>query len=103
MILLVVAASCLLSILVLCALSVFSGRRRTTRTHRIAFYAGLVGIAAVPIWLLALREVSLQIPYITLASPAGVLFAVSGIVMFSASLLSLLALLSFRIGPRSAA
>jgi len=101
--LLAIAVFCLLSILALCALSAFAGRRRTTRTHRIAFYAGLAGFLAVPAWLIAIRAISLQIPYLRLATPAGALFVVSSIVMFSASVLSLLALLSFRVGPRSAA
>jgi hypothetical protein len=101
--LLAAAVVCLLSIVVLCALSTFAGRRRTTRTHSIAFYAGLVGLLAVPAWLVALREISFRIPYLTLAGPAGALFVVSGIAMFCASLLSLLALLSFRTGTRSAA
>jgi hypothetical protein len=101
--LLAVAAFCLLSILILCALSAFAGRRRTNRTHRIAFYAGLVGLFAVPEWLIAIREISSQVPYLRLATPSGALFVVSGIVMLSASLLSLLALLSFSKEPRSAA
>lgn len=101
--LLVLALLCLLSIVALCALSAIVGRRRTTRTHRIAFYAGLVGLVSVPAWLFALREISLQVPYLRLATPAGALFVVSAFGMFSASVLSLLALLSFRVGPRSAA
>jgi hypothetical protein len=100
---LVIALLCLLSVVVLCALSAIAGRRRTTRTHRIAFYAGLVGLFSVATWLIALRAVSLQVPYLRLATPSGALFAVSTVVMFSASVLSILALLSFRLGPKSAA
>ena len=101
--LLTVAVFCLLSIVALCALSAFAGRRRTTRTHRIAFYAGLVGLVAVPVWLIAVREIAFQVPYLRLDTPAGTLFVVSAVIMLTASVLSLLALLSFRIGPRSAA
>jgi hypothetical protein len=101
--LLAAAAFCLLSILILCALSAFAGRRRTNRTHRIAFYAGLLGLLAVPTWLIALREISSQVPYLTIATPSGTLFVLSGVAMLSASLLSLLALLSFRKEHRSAA
>jgi hypothetical protein len=96
---LAIAVACLLSVVAICALSAFVGRQRNTRTHRIAFYAGVVGLLAVPTWLIAAAALSLQIPYLRLATPAGVSFAVSAIAMLSASFLSLIALLSFKVGP----
>ena len=98
MIILAIALACLLSVVALCAVSAVVGRRRTTRAHRIAFYAGVVGLLAVPTCLIAVVALSLQVPYLRLATPAGVSFAVSAVAMLSASFLSLIALLSFKVG-----
>src|SRR5690606_22421866 len=100
---LAIALICFLAVVVPCALSAIVGRRRATRAQRTAFYAGVVGLLSVPACLIALCRISLQIPYLRVATPAGVLLVISAVVMLSASVLSLLALLSFRMRPRSAA
>jgi hypothetical protein len=98
-----VATLLLLSVMGLFALSMIASRRGATRSHKVAFYAGLIGLVAVPAWLISFAGVATQIPYITLDGIFGALFIASGAILFCAVCMCVLALLSIHHDSRRAA
>lgn len=55
------------------AWAVVAGRRGSTKPHRLAFTAGLVGLVALPLWFFGLIGLVTQHFFAEIASPAGIL------------------------------
>ena len=87
---LAIAFLVLFFILALCVVSTIIGIRGSTRAHRVAFYAGLIGLAAVLACFIAGSNVASQIPYIT----SGALLFTCGAVLFCTCCMCALALTS---------
>jgi len=88
----------LLSFLTLFVFSTIVGTRGTTRAHHTAFYAGVIGLVGILASFVASSRVASQIPYIT----SGAVFFTCVAILFCASCMCVLALLTIRQGrPRA--
>ena len=94
-----IALLVLLSLLTLFVLSTIVGTRGTTRAHHIAFYAGVIGLAAILACFIVSSRVASQIPYIT----SGAVFFICIAILLCASCMCVLALLTIRQGRSRAA
>ena len=58
-----------------------ASRMGTTVHHTCAFYSGLAGLLAIPLWLVALAGMALQLFWASFVSPSGFLLITSSLVL----------------------
>ena len=72
--------------------AVIAGRSGGTANHARAFYSGLGGLIAIPVWLAAVGGLMMQLLWVTFASVAGVVFIISSCALVMALASSIIAL-----------
>lgn len=70
-------------------LALVTSREGATRSHRAAFATGMAGLIALAMCLLGFIGLALQFFHASLASPSGVLFVTSSIVVATCTVASL--------------
>lgn len=93
-----VAATCCLLV---CAAAVFAWALAVSRSgcsphHNRAFYAGIAGLLAIPVWMASVAGLMLQLFWATLTSMAGVFFVVSSGVLLAGLTICLMAIARLR-------
>lgn len=76
--------------------SLIASRAGSSVQHTRAFYAGLVGLLAIPAWLVAMAGLAMQLLSATLASPSGVLFVLSSIALLVCFVVAITSLVRLR-------
>lgn len=78
------------------AWSLVASRAGKGAKHDRAFYSGLLGLLAIPAWLAAFAGMALQLFWATFASPAGVLFIASSLLVLACLGVSIASLAGLR-------
>ena len=77
-------------------LALIASRGGRTTDHVLAFYTSITGLVAIPVWLASFAALVAQLLWATFASPAGVLFMASSIVLCVALAYSIVLLVRLR-------